>query len=280
MRECDLDRRAAPVVLLIDRVDEQRPSILQVGDHHHADDAEDQLRARASCPTPSAHEYRYRRCSHASHRTVGRSAVYDRSDDRHTRPPLSPDPDPTNVPERVLRAIARPTIDHRGPEFARLTHEVIDGLRQISPNQRRGRRLSSSGTGAWEAALVNTLSPGDRVLMFETGHFATLWRQHGGAARARRRLRAAATGATASIPTRSRATLARRSRRTRSRPCASCTTRRRPASPAASPTCARRSTARVIPRCCSSTRSRRSRRSTTGTTNGASTSRSAARRRG
>ena len=85
-------------------------------------------------------------------------------------------PGPTNVPERVLRAIARPTIDHRGPEFARLTHEVIDGLRQIFQTSGAVVVYPSSGTGAWEAALVNTLSPGDGVLMFETGHFATLWR--------------------------------------------------------------------------------------------------------
>ena len=85
-------------------------------------------------------------------------------------------PGPTNVPERVLRAIARPTIDHRGPEFARLTHEVIAGLRKIFQTSGAVVVYPSSGTGAWEAALVNTLSPGDGVLMFETGHFATLWR--------------------------------------------------------------------------------------------------------
>jgi alanine-glyoxylate transaminase / serine-glyoxylate transaminase / serine-pyruvate transaminase len=85
-------------------------------------------------------------------------------------------PGPTNVPERILRAIARPTIDHRGPEFATLTHEVIDGLRQIFQTSGAVVIYPSSGTGAWEAALVNTLSPGDGVLMFETGHFATLWR--------------------------------------------------------------------------------------------------------
>src|SRR3989454_9175333 len=85
-------------------------------------------------------------------------------------------PGPTNVPDRVLRAIARPTIDHRGPEFARLTREVIDGLRQIFQTSGPVVIYPSSGTGAWEAALVNTLSPGDRVLMYETGHFATLWK--------------------------------------------------------------------------------------------------------
>jgi alanine-glyoxylate transaminase / serine-glyoxylate transaminase / serine-pyruvate transaminase len=85
-------------------------------------------------------------------------------------------PGPTNVPDRVLRAIARPTIDHRGAEFAALAREVIDGLRQVFQTSGAVVIYPSSGTGAWEAALVNTLSPGDRVLMFETGHFATLWR--------------------------------------------------------------------------------------------------------
>ncbi|NIR31850.1 MAG: aminotransferase class V-fold PLP-dependent enzyme [Gammaproteobacteria bacterium] len=85
-------------------------------------------------------------------------------------------PGPTNVPDRVLRAMAAPTIDHRGPEFARLTHEILEGLRGVMGTSGRIILFPSSGTGAWEAALVNTLSPGDRVLMFETGHFATLWR--------------------------------------------------------------------------------------------------------
>jgi len=86
-------------------------------------------------------------------------------------------PGPTNVPDRVLRAIDHPTIDHRGPEFARLTLEILDGLRQIFQTRQPVVIFPASGTGAWEAALVNTLSPGDRVLMFETGHFATLWRK-------------------------------------------------------------------------------------------------------
>ncbi len=85
-------------------------------------------------------------------------------------------PGPTNVPDRVLRAMARPTIDHRGPDFARLAREVIEGLRPVFQTAGAVVIYPSSGTGAWEAALVNTLSPGDRVLMFETGHFATLWR--------------------------------------------------------------------------------------------------------
>ncbi|HEX6999101.1 MAG TPA: aminotransferase class V-fold PLP-dependent enzyme [Gammaproteobacteria bacterium] len=86
-------------------------------------------------------------------------------------------PGPTNVPERVLRAIARPTIDHRGPEFGRLGREVLAEIRKVFKTQGRVIIYPASGTGAWEAALVNTLSPGDRVLMCETGHFAALWQQ-------------------------------------------------------------------------------------------------------
>jgi len=85
-------------------------------------------------------------------------------------------PGPTNVPDRVLRAIDRPTIDHRGPEFAQLTREILDGLGDVFRTPGPVVIYPASGTGAWEAALVNTLSAGDRVLMFETGHFATLWR--------------------------------------------------------------------------------------------------------
>ena len=85
-------------------------------------------------------------------------------------------PGPTNVPNRVLRAIEQPTIDHRGAEFGRLGREVLDGLKQVFQTSGPVIVYPSSGTGAWEAALVNTLSPGDRVVMFETGHFATLWR--------------------------------------------------------------------------------------------------------
>jgi len=85
-------------------------------------------------------------------------------------------PGPTNVPDEVLRAIARPTIDHRGPEFAELTLDLLPRLRAVFRSGGPVVIYPSSGTGAWEAALVNTLSPGDRVLAFETGHFATLWR--------------------------------------------------------------------------------------------------------
>jgi alanine-glyoxylate transaminase/serine-glyoxylate transaminase/serine-pyruvate transaminase len=84
-------------------------------------------------------------------------------------------PGPTNVPERVLRAIDSATVDHRGPEFQAMGKEVLAGLKQVFRTKNPVVIFPASGTGAWEAALVNTLSPGDRVLMFETGHFATLW---------------------------------------------------------------------------------------------------------
>jgi alanine-glyoxylate transaminase / serine-glyoxylate transaminase / serine-pyruvate transaminase len=89
-------------------------------------------------------------------------------------------PGPTNVPDRVLRAISAPTIDHRGPDFGTLATEVLGALGPVFGTTRPVVAYPSSGTGAWEAALVNTLSPGDRVLAFETGHFATLWRELAG----------------------------------------------------------------------------------------------------
>ncbi|HEY6481068.1 MAG TPA: aminotransferase class V-fold PLP-dependent enzyme [Streptosporangiaceae bacterium] len=84
-------------------------------------------------------------------------------------------PGPTNVPDRVLRAMAAPTIDHRGPGFAELARQVLADVGQLCGTSRPVALYPSSGTGAWEAALVNTLSPGDRVLAFDNGHFATLW---------------------------------------------------------------------------------------------------------
>jgi len=84
-------------------------------------------------------------------------------------------PGPTNVPDRVLRAIDRATMDHRGPEFGRMGLEILEGLKAVFQTKAPVVIYPASGTGAWEAALVNTLSPGDRVLMFETGHFASLW---------------------------------------------------------------------------------------------------------
>jgi alanine-glyoxylate transaminase/serine-glyoxylate transaminase/serine-pyruvate transaminase len=85
-------------------------------------------------------------------------------------------PGPTNVPERVLRAIDRATIDHRGPDFGVLGREVLSGMQKVFKTRSPVVIYPASGTGAWEAALVNTLDPGDRVLMAETGHFATLWK--------------------------------------------------------------------------------------------------------
>ncbi len=84
-------------------------------------------------------------------------------------------PGPTNVPDRVLRAMDRPTIDHRGPEFQQLGFDVLAGMQQIFQTKNPVIIYPASGTGAWEAALVNTLSPKDKVLMYETGHFAALW---------------------------------------------------------------------------------------------------------
>jgi alanine-glyoxylate transaminase / serine-glyoxylate transaminase / serine-pyruvate transaminase len=86
-------------------------------------------------------------------------------------------PGPTNVPDQVLRAMSAPTIDHRGPDFAVLTRRLLGALGPVFGTAGPVVTYPASGTGAWEAALVNTLSPGDRVLCFETGHFATLWQQ-------------------------------------------------------------------------------------------------------
>ena len=85
-------------------------------------------------------------------------------------------PGPTPVPDRILRAMAMPVLDHRGPEFQKLGHRVLDGIKTIFKTRGPVFIYPASGTGAWEAALVNTLSPGDKVLMYETGHFAALWR--------------------------------------------------------------------------------------------------------
>jgi alanine-glyoxylate transaminase / serine-glyoxylate transaminase / serine-pyruvate transaminase len=86
-------------------------------------------------------------------------------------------PGPSPVPDRILRAMSLPTIDHRGPEFGALGLRVLKGMQQIFRTQHPVMIYPASGTGAWEAALVNTMSAGDRVLMFETGHFATLWKK-------------------------------------------------------------------------------------------------------
>ncbi len=86
-------------------------------------------------------------------------------------------PGPTNVPDRVLRAMDFPTIDHRGPEFQVIGKKVLSDIKQVFQTRSPVIIYGASGTGAWEAALVNTLSPGDKVLMFETGHFAALWKK-------------------------------------------------------------------------------------------------------
>ncbi|NLD68251.1 MAG: aminotransferase class V-fold PLP-dependent enzyme [Limnobacter sp.] len=86
-------------------------------------------------------------------------------------------PGPSTVPDRILRAMDYPTIDHRGPEFQNLGKSVLSGIRKIFQTESHVVIYPASGTGAWEAALTNTLSPGDLVLMVETGHFATLWKR-------------------------------------------------------------------------------------------------------
>src|SRR5690606_5103680 len=83
----------------------------------------------------------------------------------------------SNVPDRVLRAIDNVTIDHRGPEFGELGRAVLSGMKKVFKTESHVIIYPASGTGAWEAALVNALSPGDKVLMAETGHFATLWKK-------------------------------------------------------------------------------------------------------
>ena len=85
-------------------------------------------------------------------------------------------PGPTPVPDRILRAMDMPVIDHRGPEFGKLGRRVLDGIKTIFKCAGPVIIYPASGTGAWEAALINTLSAGNKVLMYETGHFASLWK--------------------------------------------------------------------------------------------------------
>jgi alanine-glyoxylate transaminase/serine-glyoxylate transaminase/serine-pyruvate transaminase len=89
-------------------------------------------------------------------------------------------PGPSPVPDRILRAMSLPTIDHRGPEFGALGRQVLAGIREVFKTRHPVVIYPASGTGAWEAALCNTLSPGDAVLMYETGHFASLWARMAG----------------------------------------------------------------------------------------------------
>ena len=84
-------------------------------------------------------------------------------------------PGPSAVPDRILQAISRQSIDHRGPDFAAVGQAALAGMKQIFQTKQHVVIYPSSGTGGWEAALVNALSPGDRVLMYETGHFAGMW---------------------------------------------------------------------------------------------------------
>ena len=86
-------------------------------------------------------------------------------------------PGPSPLPDRILRAMDTPIIDHRGPEFARLAKKCLDGIKTIFKTTNPVIIYTATGTGAWEAALVNTLSSGDKVLMVETGQFATLWKK-------------------------------------------------------------------------------------------------------
>ncbi len=188
-------------------------------------------------------------------------------------------PGPTNVPDRVLRAIDNATMDHRGPAFGRLGRVLLDEFRAVFKTAGAVIVYPASGTGAWEAALVNTLSPGDRVLMCRTGWFATLWREMAERLTLdpvfidtdwRRGADVAAIGEA----------LAKGYRSIGSRRSASSTTRPRPAARAASTRCARPWTRPSIRRCCWWTRSPRWHRSTIATMPGASMSPSAARRRG
>src|SRR3954466_3655328 len=84
-------------------------------------------------------------------------------------------PGPSPVPDRILRAISMPTIDHRGPEFGALGLKLLPGIQKVFKTAQPVMIYPASGTGAWEAALANLFSPGDHIAMYETGHFASLW---------------------------------------------------------------------------------------------------------
>ena len=195
-------------------------------------------------------------------------------------------PGPSPVPDRILRAMSLPTIDHRGPEFGALGLKVLDGLKQVFQTRHPVAIYPASGTGAWEAALANTMSPGDAVLMFETGHFATLWQK----------MATAPAALQAGVPS-PRATGANGWRRgvqadlieqrcaqtlcTASRRCAWCTTKP-PPGVTSDIAAVRRAIDAARPPGAADGRHHLARwpAPTTGTTNGASTCRSAARRRG
>jgi alanine-glyoxylate transaminase/serine-glyoxylate transaminase/serine-pyruvate transaminase len=178
-------------------------------------------------------------------------------------------PGPTNVPDRVLRAIDFPTMDHRGPDFAVLGRTVLEGMKRVFKTSGQVVIYPASGTGAWEAALVNTLSAGDLVLMYETGHFATLWQKMALKLGLQPEFLAGdwRTGADpAAIDKRLRADSAHRIK-------AVCVVHNETAR------CARQSTLRSTPRSSWWTPFLPSLRSITGTTSGVWTSRSAARRK-
>jgi len=194
-----------------------------------------------------------------------------------SRTPFPANPRADARSDRVLRAIDMPLIDQRGPEFAKLGKRVLDGIKTIFKTTNPVIIYTATGTGAWEAALVNTLSPGDKVLMVNTGQFATLWKIM--AERLGLRPDVIATDWRVGADPKIIEEHCARTRRTRSRPSASCTTRPRPAACRRSTKFANRSMRPAIRRCSWSIPSPRLPRPITGMTNGASTSPSAARKR-
>ena len=156
-------------------------------------------------------------------------------------------PGPTPLPDRVMRAMDSPIIDHRGPEFAKLARKCLDGIKTIFKTTNPVIIYTATGTGAWEAALVNTLSPGDRVLMVETGQFATLWKKMAEAIGLKPEFIKTDWRIGADPP--SSKTICARTPRRKSRRSASCTTRPRPAACRRSTRSARRSTPPAIRRC-------------------------------
>src|ERR1700748_2435505 len=158
-----------------------------------------------------------------------------------------PIPGPTPVPDRVLRAIDMPLIDQRGPDFAKMTKRVLEGIKTIFKTTQPVIIYTATGTGAWEAALTNTLSPGDRVLMVETGQFAALWKVM--AERLGLKPELIKTDWRVGADPKLIEDHLRKERRTRSRRCACCTARPRPAACRRSAKSARRSMPPAIRRC-------------------------------
>jgi alanine-glyoxylate transaminase/serine-glyoxylate transaminase/serine-pyruvate transaminase len=177
-------------------------------------------------------------------------------------------PGPTALPDRVLRAMDTPIIDHRGPEFAKLAKKSLEGIKTIFKTTNPVIIYTATGTGAWEAALVNTLSPGDRVLMVETGQFATLWKNMAEKLGLKPEFIKTDWRVGADPATVETALRADKNKEIK----AVCVLHNETSTGCLSPPATRR--------CSSSTPSPRSPRPTTATTNGASTSPSAVRRRG